>query len=209
MMQNSILVAELKPLNKKKTVVIPQEGEPFALYNSELRKFSIAEGRVLSEDIVHTIWEEILFPRAKERAWNLVSASMKTSGEIYKKLREGYYPEDICKRVIKVLEEYGYLNDYEYTAAYFSSRMNRKSIQVIRRELLMKGVPDALIRQALEEMKPDENDAITAWLRKKNMDFVHMDYAQKTKLCAALLRKGYAYEDICSAIRQIQQEQEE
>lgn len=196
MMQNNYLVTQLCPLNKKKTIVYMDGTAGFALYNSELRRFGIKENEYLSDTVFEQIREEVLWPRAKERALNLITIAAKTTQEIHNKLRQGYYPEDICTRVVDFLQEYGYLNDYEYARCYLTGRMQSKGMRIIQMELRRKGIAEDVIKRVTEEAEPDEAGSIRRWLEKKAPDLAEMDYKQKKKVYLFLLNKGYSYEQI-------------
>lgn len=195
-MKSEFLVTGLIPINAQKTVVCINYEKSFALYKRELGKFSISVDNILSEDTMKHIYDDVLYPRAKERALNILESSAKTSMEIRRRLKDGYYPDIICDRVIGILEEYGYLNDHEYAGYYFTGRIKSKSCTVIKNELRNKGISDDIINSVITETDYDETAAIEAYIKKKRINPNELDYKEKSKLCASLLRKGYKFDDI-------------
>lgn len=200
MMQSDYEVTELRSFNKKKTIVFLDGTAAFSLYNGELRRFGIRENGRLSASAYAGILEDVLWPRARERALNLITITSKTAQEIHNKLRQGYYPEEICKRVVDFLKEYGYVNDYEYARAYVSERIRSKSLRRLEMELRRKGIAEDIIKGAMEEIEPDEPGAIQRWLEKKAPNLTEMDYKEKRKVYSALLYRGYSYEQIQSVM---------
>lgn len=202
-MKSEYLVTGLIPVNTRKTVVCINYEKSFALYKKELGRFSISENSIVPEDTMNYIYNNVLYPRARERALNILESSSRTSMEIRRKLKDGYYPKIICDRVISMLEEYGYLNDYEYARYYFTGRIKSKSCIVIRNELRNKGVSEDIINIVAAETDYDESSAIEAYIRKKGIIPNEMDYREKSKLCASLLRKGYNFDDIQKTVERM------
>lgn len=200
MMQSDYEVTELRSFNKKKTMVFLDGTIAFSLYNGELRKFGIRENGQLSASVHERILEEVLWPRARERALNLITTASRTAWEIHNKLRQGHYPEEICKRVVDFLKEYGYVDDYEYARAYVSERMRSRSLRRIEMELRRKGISEDIIKDAMEGIEPDEPGAIERWLEKKAPNLAQMDYKAKRKVYSALLYRGYSHEQIQSVM---------
>lgn len=199
-MSNEFIITALTFLNKKKTLVTINYEAAFSLYNSEIRKFNLKEGAMVSEEQLVQIREEILYPRARERAVYLTLGSFKTSAEIFSKLRAGYYPQDVCERVLQFLTEYGYVNDYEYAKAYVGSHIPKKSVRYVSNALRTKGIAENIIGQVLQGVKEDEAQTIVRLIEKKGVRPDELDYRERTRLCASLMRKGYDYDDICKAV---------
>lgn len=195
-MKNNHQITGIRELNSKKKIIFIDENAAFSLYNSEVRQLRFEEGTEVSDEQLYEIEETILWPRAKERALNLLSTAWKTRGEILSKLEAGYYPETIRIRVAQFLEEYGYLNDYEYVKAYIREKCPKKSIRMIQGELRKKGVQEEVIQKVLAELNPDEKEAILKYISKKAPNLSQLDYKARSKLFMALLNKGYSYEII-------------
>lgn len=200
MMQSNYEVTQLRPLNKKKTVVFLDGKESFCLYNSELRKYGIEEQAEVSYEQYARLLESVLLPRAKERALHLITVSQKTSQEIYDRLRQGYYPEDICDKTVHFLQEYGYLDDFEYARSYTASYIKTKSLWKIKMELCRKGIGEDIIKRVFEETETDETEGIYRWLEKKAPNFAQMDIKNQRRVYSSLLYRGYSYEQIHSVV---------
>lgn len=200
-----MIITDIVKLDKKKSKIISDEGVLFSLYNSEIGKFSIAIGEELQEKDYRYIVDEVLYPRAKERALHLLESSEKTKYQINQKLKDGYYPEQIIERVIAFLESYNLVDDYRYCNLYINTYSSSKSIKVLQLELIKKGVSKNVIEDVISAHETiDETTYIIKLLIKKKYLEVKSDYKLKNKVISYILRKGYDYESICSAISELE-----
>lgn len=190
------LITSITEINKKKSKVTINYGQIISLYKGEIRKFHIREGENMDMKTYNEIMSDILPKRAKERCLNLLTRRSMAEGEIRKKLREGFYPEDIIDSVVEYLKGYHYINDNDYVENYIESCKSNKSIRRMKMDLKQKGVSDSLISNFIEESDVNEEDNICKILSKKHFDYKTTTDADKKKLIASLMRKGYRYEDI-------------
>ena len=83
-------VTAVTPVDKRKCkVFLEEEDFAFPLYRGEVERFHIQEGSELPETVYLRILEEILVPRAKERALYLLQAQGRTGAQMETKL-SGY-----------------------------------------------------------------------------------------------------------------------
>lgn len=197
-------------LNKKKYKVVLEgiESIILSLYPSELRRYKIEEGSLLNDDNLIEL-KAILYKRGKERALYYLKSSDKTSSQIKKKLKEGYYPIDIIDKIIDFLINYGYVDDVRYTKNYISYNGKKKSIINMRKDLLLKGIEKDVIDSVLDECDYDSEEqervAIYAYCSRKMKS--DMDEKEYNKFLMSLLRKGFKYEVIKSTVDTYMQEQ--
>ena len=98
-------VTAVVPLDKRRSKVFVDEEAVFVLYKGELRRYHIEEGEELSEEQHGRILEEVLMKRGKERALYLLKDRDRTEAEIRKKLKEGFYPQQVIDRTMDFLKE--------------------------------------------------------------------------------------------------------
>ncbi|MBE5957796.1 MAG: regulatory protein RecX [Lachnospiraceae bacterium] len=193
-------VIEVYPYNKTKVRVKLDSGFTFALYKGEILKNKIKEDEYLSDETVEKIVEEILKKRAKERALYLIKDMSKTKKQISDKLAKDYYPQCVIDYVIDFLEEYSFVDDYEYACHYVQAYSSRKSIAQIKNDLYKKGIDKSLADIALSENEIDEDSSIVKLIEKNKKKYDLMDVNGKRKFYAMLMRKGYAYDCINRAL---------
>lgn len=203
-------VVAVSPINKKKYKILLEGAEEItiSLYPSELRRFCIKEDNLISDGEYSQI-EEILYKRGKERALYYLKDSDRTSFQMRKKLREGYYPEKIIDKVLDFLEKYGYIDDLRYSEHYIFYNYKRKSILQIKNDLRVKGISKDIIDVAFENHSFDssdecqcQRDIIRKFIEKKIKS--DMDLQNKNKIVSALVRKGFLYDDVLSVFREIE-----
>ena len=155
-------VTAVVPLDKRRSKVFVDEEAAFVLYKGELRRYRIEEGEELSEEQHGRILEEVLMKRGKERALYLLKDRDRTEAEIRKKLKEGFYPQQVIDRTMDFLKEYGFVDDLEFGRRYIEVYGNQRSqIQAFLRK---KGyVP--------ENTSPRERAKLIAALARKGFSY--------------------------------------
>lgn len=144
------------------------------------------------------------FLRAKKRALYLLGAKDYCTAELLEKLRKNY-GEDICRRVVAYVSDYGYLNDESYAKKLAKSyiRGKKHGAHKARFEMLAKGLPKSLVDAALEEYgAEDYRGELEELIRRKYADRLS-DRAETQKVIAALARRGYGFSDIKAAIENV------
>lgn len=194
-----MLVTEIVPFDKRRSKVILDEDFTLVLYRGDLRRFNIEEGQLFSEEAYEELLHEVLFKRARERVLFLLKASDKTEQELVRKLKDGGYPKEAIDYAVGFLKEHRFINDENYGRRYVEYNSRRKSEKQIQYELQRKGIDKEVIREILEEQPVDEECQIEAYIRKKCRNLAQleeMDRKERSKLIAALARKGFSYEAV-------------
>ncbi|MDR1551010.1 MAG: recombination regulator RecX [Hungatella sp.] len=196
-------VAEIVPVDKRRSKVILEEDFTLVLYRGEIRKFGIEEGKPLSEETYQVILKEVLFKRARERVLFLLKSSDKTEQELRRKLKDGGYPKEAADYAIDFLKKHNFINDQDYGRRYVEFNSGRKSERQIRYELQRKGLDKEVIRELLSEQPVDEVAQIQNYVKKKCLNPEEMDFKQRSKMMAALGRKGFSYDAISRVLGSI------
>ncbi len=104
-------VTEIVPVDKRRSKVILDDDFTLVLYRGELKRYFIEEGSEISEEVYQEIVKEILYKRARERVLFLLKSSDKTEQELRRKLKEGFYPQEVIDYAIHFLKEHRFIND--------------------------------------------------------------------------------------------------
>ena len=157
--------------------------------------------------------EEIIFEsdyrRAKSRAIWYLDRMDHTEKALYDKLlRAGFKPKP-CAKVIARLKEVGLLDDNRYAENYAnrlieSNVSKREALQ----KLLLKGVSYDLAKSVLEETETDELSQIKNVIEKKYKNKLLAENGVQ-KVYAALVRKGFSYGAVKTALNEFIEESEE
>ncbi|MFY4776471.1 recombination regulator RecX [Metabacillus sp. RGM 3146] len=182
----------------------------FSVDETTLIKFGLRKGLEIDElDIVEIQYGDDV-RKAYNAAINYLSYRMRSKGEIRTHLLQKEYEEAIIQEVLHQLEEYNYINDGDFAEALVRThwKTNGKGPGVIRQELIQKGVGQADIERALsvyfEEAQIEEALKIIEKEVKKSSG--QSTIMLKQKLEQSLLRKGFSFAVISSAIQSVDYE---
>ena len=185
-------------------VTVDGEGG-FVLYQKELSEYRIREGEELSEETLAEIMRKVLPRRAKLRCLNLLKSRSYTEKQLAEKLRAGKYPEAVIEEALSYVKSFGYVDDAAYARSYAEDQIEKKSVRRIAEELQRKGVDRGLIEEALVYVQErdggqDEEGMIRRLLEKKHFDPETADFAEKRRIQAFLMRKGFTADGIRRAM---------
>jgi len=192
--------------NNEKRYSVYIDGEfAFGMDGEDILYFKLAENKELDEEKYKYITEYVLYVKAREEAYNYLGFKARTEKELRQKLGKSGYLEDISEKVIQLMKKYGYLNDEAYVKNYINDRKKFKPSgkRLIKYELSQKGISDEVISRVIEETKLDETELAARVLAKKSRGKDISDRKQKEKLYMYLAGKGFDYDTINSAFRQL------
>lgn len=198
-----MIVTKIEAVTKAKYKVYIEEQFAFVLYKGELSRYHIREGHTISSEIYREIREEVLLKRAKLRALHLLNDMGRTESQLRTKLKQGGYPEDIVEEAMDYVKSFGYINDLNYAVNFIDSRKDKKSKKELQMQLMNKGVSQEIIGQAFEETyeKEDSREAIRKLLVKRRYNPETATDAERQKMMAYLVRKGFSYDDVRQIIQ--------
>ncbi len=199
-----MIISSIVEFDKKRNKIFIDGEFAFVLYKGELRSFGIKEGEIISEETYLEITKALLPKRATKRAMELLVKKDYTEKKLRDKLADGLYSDDIIDAAIEYVKSYKYLDDERYARDYVAYNIELRSRNRIKQDLISRGVPKDIIQNVLDEFTYEEGceaelDQIKKLLVKKHYD-PSMDYKDKQKIIAFLLRKGYPMDAIRSAI---------
>ena len=194
-------VTKLTPVTKAKYKVYLDEQFAFVLYKGELRSYSLKENETVSRKTIEEIYDKVLLLRGKKRALHLLQKRAYTERQLWDKLSENLYPEQVIESVITYVKEYHYIDDLQYVKDYITYYSDYRSRGRIEMDLLKKGIRRDLIERVYSEMDTNvssqqEKKLIMQFLEKKHYDLQSADYVEKQKMMAYLYRKGFSMDMI-------------
>lgn len=203
-------VTEITEVSKSRSKVYLDQEFAFVLYKGELRLYHIREGAELAQEAYHEILHEVLPKRAKLRSMNLLKSREYTEEQLRRKLREGFYPEEVIAEAIEYVASYHYIDDLRYAISFMTSYEGSRSRRRIEQDLQGKGISRETIRKAWtmwEEQGGSQDEAamIRRLLEKKHFDPESSDRKEQQKIYGFLMRKGYSADQIRKAMRPSQE----
>ena len=194
------IITNIENYDNKRTKVTLDYGEvTFLLYKSEFKSLKLEVDTELSEDLYKKIIEEILLPRAKKRVLYFMKNADKTRFQIRRKLKEGFYPDEVIEGTMDFLDKYGFANDEGYAGDYAEELRGKCSRREIEAKLYARGIDRELIAQTLAAFScDDEYEAANRALSKKYPD--GLTAADRNKAYAFLARKGFSHDSAGHAV---------
>lgn len=198
-------VTRLEELNKSRSKVYIDGEFAFVLYKGELRKYGILLEQELKGEIYHEILHEVLPKRAKLRAMNLLTKRTYTESQLENKLKEGCYPPQVVEEAMAYVKSFRYVDDVQYAVDYLTYHEGSKSRKRMEQDLRGKGLSRENLASAFAIWEEnggmsDEEQMIERLLLKKNYH-EDMEWKEKQKIAAFLLRKGFSMEAINKSMK--------
>ena len=198
-MPHSRQIREIRQIGRGRYQVICESDPPFVLYEKELKTYGITEESECSAETYARICEEVFRRRAWNRCMYLLEKQDYTEEQIRRKLRDGYYPEEIIEETLSRLRDTGAVNDRRYAENYLQMNRGRYSRRMLEQKLLQRGIRRELITQVWEaepSCAPDEAEQIRRQLQKKQYDPSSVTQEEREKIRRSLLQKGFSYDQI-------------
>jgi len=124
-----------------------------------------------------------------------LTAQARSRAELATKLAKKGVPEEVAQRSLTRFEEVGLVDDVGFARAWVQSRQPGKGLarRALAQELRRKGVDDEVVRDALDEVDPEEEVASARLLVRRKMRSVQrLDRTTAIRrLTGMLARKGY------------------
>lgn len=194
-----MIVSQIIPLNTKKSKIILEDGDGFALYKGEIRRMDITVGKEIDEEEYYISIYPTLKKRAFARLLHVLERSFKSEKDIVKKLRLSFYPEEAIQEAIEKAKKFGYINDERYVERYINTYKDKYSKLKLKYKLIEKGIDKDIIENALELFTIDEVPMIKKLLDKKHY-FEVDEVEKKQKIIVSIIRQGFKYQKIKNVI---------
>ena len=146
---------------------------------------------------------------AKKKALSLLDRRDYSRAELLKKLTEKGYTDAAAGAAVGRLAELGVVDDARYAPLVVRHYAAKGyGARRVRDELLRRGIPKALWDAAMAEM-PEQDESADRLLRARLRGADLTDRAALNRAAAALLRRGYGWDEINAAVERLRAETEE
>ncbi len=166
----------------------------------------VADGTDISEEEWQEIYNKINYRKAFNKCADLLSRRSHSVKEIRTKLLRSVDKASADKAIEK-FKELGYLDDekFAYDYADYLLKFKNFSENHIKQELFYKGIDKEIISNVIDNLEVDNEQAIIKIINKNYLNKLKAE-GGKNKVIAALMRKGFSYSDIKSALYEIENE---
>jgi regulatory protein len=184
-----------------------EDGTSFSMDLGLLTRHGLRVGLVLDEETRAAIVAEDAKTRAKSTAMDLIRVRPRSRHEMLSRLGRKGFDEDAAEYAVQALEDLGYISDEQYASDHIDSRMRGKpkGRYAMRQELRAKGIDRTTIDRALTAVSDeDERDAAirVATGQLPQYRTLPRDVAHR-RMYQFLLRRGFAYEHVSTAMREV------
>ena len=166
-------------------------------------------GDEIDEEQYKVLADKIAKRRCFNRALNILSRRDHCEKELFNKLRRTDGDEAAAHAVERV-KSLGYINDERYSQNLAEELGSRKGygLRAIRSELIKRGVDRETADNTINSITLDESDNIRVLLEGKFSRKLATEKGRK-QVFAALMRLGYSYSDIRSALSEYNENYED
>lgn len=196
-----MIVTDIIPYGKLKSKVLTDEDFAFSVYRKEIGKLKLEKGSEISKEQFQDAILPLLTRRAKQRVLVLLKNRDYTEVELLKKLKEGCCPETLATEAVQWAKGLGYVDDIRYAEQFMAYHTSGKSKKRIHYELMKKGISKEEVEHLMEENPPDERGQILRELEKSR--FSEKDAKERNRILSRLMRRGYPWSEIDSALREL------
>ncbi len=204
-----ITIVKIKHGNNCITVDL-DNGEELKIPYQVTGPFRLEAGQNIDAMVYAQLKEESQRYRCKAMALNYLAICPRSAAEMERYLGKKRFDANHIYEIVAGLRGAGYIDDADYAARYISNRLNKKLVgkQLLLLELQKKGIPRAIINQALKESKSlhSDPDALYIIAQKKYNSIKHKKNSV-AKLSYFLHSRGFDTEVVSSVIQRILREE--
>lgn len=149
---------------------------------------------------------------AKESILNYLTMAPRTRKQLEDKLTDRGYSAQAIEDALNRMEEVGIVNDAEFARLWVSARHGNAKLApyAIKRELILKGVSEEIVENALSEVSEDSLLKSARAIANSKIKTVKGDRNTKiSKIASAIARKGYSSSIAFSIAKEVVSEQGE
>lgn len=164
----------------------------------------------ITDEELTELLDSVSFRRAYNKGLDFLSRRPYGTKELIKKLQEKGHEKQSAEKACERLSELGLLNDAEYARILANDLSERKnySEKRIKQELIFRGIDREIAENTLLSLDNDAENRIILVIEKKYKGKLSDEKGRK-RAVDGLIRLGYSYSEIKSALNRFTELQEE
>ena len=200
-------IASLRQTASERVSVLLEGGEEIKTTLNVVTDRRLYAGRELDEQELEALRAAAASARTRQRALELLSRRAMSEKELFDKLVKKGEDEHAAAAAVAWLVQNRLLDDESYAAALARHYSERGyGAGRVRQELQRRGLDRSLWDEAIGQVKPSQ-DKLDKFIAARLKDPEDRD--QVRKVTAALLRRGFGWEDIREALARFRAEPED
>lgn len=197
-------ITEIKKIGKGDRYYLYVDDECLAVMEAEvLARHSLKTGQEFDKNFFDDLILENGDYACFNRALGLLSKLMKTEKQLRDYLKEKKYPKVCIDKAIDKLKDYGYIDDKAYAENYINASSSIKSKRKIKYELILKGVKEEIVENALENFSDESEYEVCLKFAQKYLKNKQIDLKTKQKFYNHLAGKGFSFSFIARAWEEV------
>jgi regulatory protein len=197
-------ITNIKSQSKKGRInIFIDNSYAFSVFETALVDQNLYLGKEINEKEINALKDYDLEAKCLAKAYHLLSFRPRSESEIKKRLLEKFSAE-VTESSIKKLKKANYINDEEFVNFWLANRKHSRGPQLLRSELIKKGICRGLIDSKLAENSPEddvENATREIELKTRFKALTKTDAYKKVG--PYLARRGYSYDVIKEVIKKL------
>ena len=199
-----VLISALRQTSPENVVIALDDGREIKATVGLVAELRLYVGRALEDAELETLRAGAARTLCRNRAMELLSYRPMSGKELRDKLVQKGEAEEDAEAAVLWLTEHRFLDDARYAGMVVRHYAGKGyGAGRIQQELRRRGVPRELWVEALEDL-PAAEDKLDRFLASRLRD--PGDRAQVQKVSAALVRRGFSWEEIRAALARYQAE---
>ncbi len=160
-------------------------------------------GQELSPEKIAELQAKDGVEAALQRALNFISYRPRSVAEVQRNLKKFEVAPEVIEAVVQRLQANGLLDDADFARRWVEDRaaFKPRGARALRMELRLKGMPDSLIDDAVQDI--DEHALASQAAERKVRQLQGLDWETfRNKLGAHLARRGFGYDTVADVCRE-------
>lgn len=193
-----MLISALRQTSPGRITVVLDDGSEIRSTLGVITDMRLYSGRELDAQAVEQLRVDSMRALTRERALEMLSRRAMSRAELVKKLIDKGVDEDTAEYCGTWMEEHSLIDDESYAATVARHYAGKGyGAGRVRAELARRGISRELWDSALDAM-PQNDDKIDKFISSRLHDINDRDEVRK--LCQALFRRGYSWDEIREAL---------
>lgn len=184
----------------------------FGVDKDVLIQFGLRKGLALNEELIQEITQENEVKKALNLCYSFLSYRMRSEFEVITHLKKKAVPAPIIEKALARLKRQEYVDDRAFAESYIREKkhLSDKGPLLLKKELLEKGVSEAIIDEALTCYSKEEQLEKAKRIVAKKAKTVNDSYRLfRQKLGQFLQQKGFTYDVIEEALHELSEKNDE
>jgi len=167
----------------------------------------LTNGQRIERDALNDIVTEDNYIKCKNSALKIIERTYKSEKELFDKLVEKGYDEKTIESTMEFLKTYSFLDDKSFTKMYIRDKLKTQGKNKIKFALIKKGISEEIINCELEVIEDVDQKNTMLSLAERKYKTLHKNEQDSRKLYKKLadflMRKGFQWEEIKPALKEI------